>query len=173
MGYDDFECFECYNDGCGNNPCSDDGGRCDTCLKCIHEICGKGTTNRATGALRNWDWDSNGTCERCHEDGITISILLCNYHIRNLPGDPYTKYDCNLCDYEGRCHYKLNEMDSIDQEPYCGYCCDELRLKVYERTQGTPERWCGFGYNGICTRCNMNTGVEGLTLCIFHQELIK
>lgn len=60
MGYDDYECFECYHMGCGNNPCantgfanpricesvfgdsriSETGSHSETCLQCIDAICG-------------------------------------------------------------------------------------------------------------------------------------
>lgn len=176
MGYDNFECFECYNTGGGNNPCSNDGTHSDTCLKCIHEICGGGTTNRVTYALKDWHWDCSGKCERCHQTGITISILLCDLCYNRLPDepdDPNTEYDCYLCDYEGHSHYEENEVDNVEWEPYCNNCCEEMCLKLIERKIGGLGNWDGCGYIGVCVRCNIEQGVEELPICNYHKRLVN
>ena len=43
MSYDDYECFECYHNGGGNNPCRYEGEHLETCLVCVDKICGNTT----------------------------------------------------------------------------------------------------------------------------------
>ena len=173
MGYDSFECLKCYGYG-SNNPCEDDGSHVETCLKCIHKIC-EATTNRVVYALKEkFDWNSNGRCTQCDTVGITIEILLCDYHSNQRPylDDPNVEYDCYLCDYEGECHY--DDEDSVTQELVCcDECQNELNTRFTVRTRGTPRIWEGNGYQDTCSRCNLERPVEELPLCNHHIELIK
>jgi len=176
MGYDDDECLECYNGSGGNNPCRDDGSYHETCLKCIHEICGSDATNRVIGALQNsFQWNCNSRCTQCDSVGITIEILLCDYHSKQRPcsEEPNIEYECFLCDYEGECHYDEKHILLRDYA-YCDDCRNELQTQYTERTRGSPKIWDGNGYIGTCSRCkSVNIGVEELPFCLHHIELIK
>ncbi len=77
MGYDDGECIGCYCNFGGN--C--DGTERDMCLVCIYKLCGTRSSNRVTYVLKNNDWDTNETCDACLNDGITIRVTVCDYHV--------------------------------------------------------------------------------------------
>ncbi len=172
MGYDCFECFTCYNTGGGNNPCVDEGSHMETCLLCIDKNCGS-TTERVVSALKNFDWNPDGRCTECNKSGITISVLLCNYHVteRNFLVD---NYECFLCDYEGELYYDENDdPENWDWIPYCDNCTNEITRRCTKRTLGIPEIWSGNGYIGECSRCKLRTSVEELLFCGYHTEIIK
>lgn len=177
MGYDNFECFECYNQYGHNNPCSETGSHSETCLKCIGEICGV-TTNRVIYALKNADWSCNARCTRCDFVGMTIEVLLCENCLenRNLD-DPDKEYDCFLCDHEGECNYEDDENEwtnNLHDNAFCEKCEEELRGLCDKRSRGEPKVWGGCGYYGTCFRCNISGGgVEELPICNHHAELIK
>lgn len=172
MGYDD-ECFECYHGFQGNNPCENDGSHQETCLKCIHEICGS-TSNRVISALQKFDWNCNGRCTQCDTVGITIEILLCDYHLkqRNCLDNPDIEYECYLCDYEGKCYYDENHI-LLNDDTYCNDCENQIQTFCNKRTRGTPRIWDGNGYIATCSRCKLVCGVEELSLCHHHIALIK
>lgn len=175
MGYDDCECFECYNGSGGNNPCRDDGSYHETCLKCIHEICDNNATNRVINALQHgFEWNCNSRCTRCDTVGITIEILLCNYHSEQRHSDePNVEYECFLCDYEGECRYDENHI-LLNDFVCCTTCENELQSQFTERTRGSPKIWDGNGYTGTCSRCkSVSIGVEELPVCNHHIELIR
>lgn len=175
MGYDDNECFACFHQGGGNNPCKDEGSYLETCLTCIDKLCGN-TTGRVISALMNFDWNPSGRCTECNKSGITISVLLCNYHTteRNFIDDNTNiNYECYLCDYEGKCNYDENFENVVDDFACCDNCSTEITEYCIKRTIGTPDSWKGNGYNGQCSRCKLSLPLEELPLCNYHIELIK
>ena len=58
-----------------------------------------------------------------------------------------TKYDCYLCDYEGKCYYDRNDI-ILHDEAYCYKCEYESRIRFLERNRGEPKIWDGNGYIG-------------------------
>lgn len=175
MGYDSFECFECYNGGGRNNICDDEGKHLETCLTCIDKICGH-STQRVIYALKNFDWDPSGRCTECNKEGITVAILLCDYHVteRKFLNEESNDYECYLCDYEGHHNYIEDDpSEKWDQLPYCDACATEVSDLCTKRTRGTFEQWSGCGYNGTCSRCKSRTAVEELPLCNHHTQLTQ
>jgi hypothetical protein len=176
MGYDGNECFACFHQEGGNNPCKDEGNYLETCLTCIDKLCGS-TTGRVISALMNFDWNPSGRCTECNKSGITISILLCDYHTteRNFLDDESTiDYACFLCDYEGKCNYDENDTsETWIWLPYCNNCTTKITEYCIKKITGIPEIWSGNGYIGECSRCKLSNPVEELPLCNYHSELIK
>lgn len=180
MGYDSDECFECYHNGGGSNTCEEDGTHCDTCLRCIDDICGSDTTMRVTIALKQWGWNSDGRCTRCCKSGITIGVLLCSDHAKSrkdpdaeLEAFGHDGYDCYLCDYEGERHYEEDEIDElVKYYEHCDTCLSEITEQC-----GNPgihessKHWAG--YISTCKRCGKKGAVLDSPLCNYHKEIIK
>lgn len=173
MGYDKCECFECYNNGGGNNLCIDDGSYSETCLTCIDNICGS-TSFRVIDALKHFDWNCNGRCTNCDSNGITISILLCEFchDNREFLDDPNEEYVCDLCDYEGKCNYSNTE--ELDDFMVCSKCEHELKNIFVKRRRGEPNEWDSWIREyGSCMICNVQNYIQSFSFCNHHIKLAK
>lgn len=171
MGYDSFECLQCYEYGI--NKICDDDSRYETCLKCVHEIC-KSTNDRVVGILKDqFDWNCRGKCSLCNTSGITIEITLCNNHSKITQfhnDDPNIKYGCYLCDYEGKSHYEGTRLTDIN---YCNKCKDNLIQNYLIRTKGIPTFDDSDEYEDVCDKCQIFCTLKMLPLCSYHYNEVN
>lgn len=79
MGYDDDECFICYNGGFGNKDYRDEEW---VCLKCLYETL-EDPRSTEVSYLKGRDWDYT-QCFICEKNGYCMEIALCKDH--------YTEY---------------------------------------------------------------------------------
>lgn len=146
MGYDSYECMECYCDGGHNNPCKYKAICCMTCLDEKSE--GGQRMPRVTSCFRKWEYGISN-CQYCgKKDRFTYNIPVCKFHKPDevtcafenccVIQPPYDEYYmpgsvCKGCD-KWYCDEHSKEEDCWDcEEWYCNGCGGVKRTDYYSR----------------------------------------